>query len=293
MPKPPSRLDVFPTLKDRKGNSIKSLVEDPQIPSEELYQDVTSSLPLPSPGEMLRSLLRPGLPKGGIGNIMKGFRTARELLQQERQKDNRLSGGSRQRGKQYDIPPPQKQLKAKNAQGGGQKPLTRTATVSSHFSKRKKTTSVTSRSKAVSLDVQTRPILGAGAPQPQSEQCQNQILVINEKDDPIQPAPVTRLDWTAVKKSISLVEIPPAQFPKKKTSGGTIADLVYNPNITPALRTGPAPALIGSISPTCDATKHSLQVCLSLLLLFILVPKFLRFHFRSLRNHLHSLPSPL
>ena len=310
------RLDIFtsgPMPKEEKGDGTDNASQTPSVQHEGIWS-VPSSSPLPSPGEMLRSLFQPRLHRRTIGNIMRGFRTARELLEQEqeKEKENRLCGGSRMRDTKREIPwenqpkkaTSEKKPKAKKTETKDETRVKRTATVSSHFPKRNK---MTSRSKAAPLDEQTRLIVVCGGPaQPQAKRCKKHGGQI-PNEDPILPVPTRRLDWTSVKNSVPLVEIIPPQLPKRKTPEsssvepmrnfeGTIAEFKYNSNFTSALRTGS----IGSIGPTCDTTKRLIQVRYKFLSFFFPAPRFFMlyrdsysFQPRSLRNRVHSLSPPL
>ena len=184
----PSPLESETSTKEEKQDIIGSQRDGP-TDQQEILRSVLSSSPLPSPSQMLRSLLQASVHRGSFGNVMKGFRTARELLQNEQEREIRLEGGDMERGEGGKIPQQnqplvkkassekrsrKKQLETtddkkatKPANKPAKKTAKKTATVSSHFSKINKNTLITKKPKTVPHVERATPIVCQEPPQPQ------------------------------------------------------------------------------------------------------------------------------
>lgn len=213
--------------------------DDLQTPKKkhEDIQNTPSSSPLPSPGEIIRGLLQPRSWSGERANIGKGFKSAKELLQVDLEEESfPVAKGTNNTKQEYihDVKYGDNKVqgnsslvtkpKAKARRETTAKPrktVKKTATVSSHFSKRNKIASISTISKNLSTEEQTKPdavttnFKTTSAPEnitrPSRQESEVGLAVGlgagSSAVESVPPVPARRRDWTPVKNTIKFVEI--------------------------------------------------------------------------------------
>ena len=257
-----------------------------------------SSSPLPSPGALLRGLLQPKARGGGQNKIGKSFKTASELLETEEQKGDLLFGVD---GSQHAdaIVPEETTTRAKSVVAKQRAPrktvakpentAKRTAKVSSHFSRKSKTSNADKSSKSLSTMEQTNSgdhnktvsshadITSTQGGGRDAEAGLGEVLTL--------PVPARRRDWTPVKNTVPVVEIISSpmvrrteyeaglggaeldDFPtgtdastsSKRRFGDKIGLFKFGSNSTSAPSIGAIS--VGSLGSTLGTTKRCIQVC--------------------------------
>jgi len=261
-----------------------------------------SSSPLPSPGELLRGLLQPKVRRGGQSKIGKSFKTASELLETEKQKGDLLFGidGNQHTEEYAAIVPEEITARAKSVVAKKRAPrktvakpentVKRTPMVSSHFSKKSKTSNASKSSKSLSTVERTnsgdrnKPVSShADVTKSTQEGSRDTEAALDEA--PMLPVPARRRDWTPVKNTIPVVEIisspmvrrteyeaglgeaEPEDFttgttdastPKRRL-GDKIGLFKFNSNSASAPSVGATS--IASLGSTLGTTKRCIQVC--------------------------------
>ncbi|KAF8463135.1 hypothetical protein BDZ91DRAFT_732546 [Kalaharituber pfeilii] len=172
-PPPPSQPLPLPNAERRTISPKEEIAKRPVVAIEtptknrDVWSIPSSSCSLPSPGEMLRSLMHQKGISSNTGTIGRGFTTASEILREERD-GGKMQGGPKPKGQHMDpFASSDSKCISKDQQCGSagtmqrmkisrnttSKPKTavkRTTTVSGHFPKRSKTASTSCNSKSSS-----------------------------------------------------------------------------------------------------------------------------------------------
>ncbi|KAF8455892.1 hypothetical protein BGX38DRAFT_1266776 [Terfezia claveryi] len=182
-----------------------------------------SSSPLPSPGALLRGLLESKARRRGQSKIGKSFKTASELLETEEQKGALLFGiDDNKHAEEYaTIVLEETTTRAKSVVAKKRTPAKTVAksenkvkrrTVSSHFSKKSKTSNVGKSSKSLpplertNSSVQNKTVSShADVTEQTQEMVRDAEAGLDEV--PMLPVPARRQDWTPVKNTVPVVEI--------------------------------------------------------------------------------------